>query len=65
MTRASLDRERWLEALVELTDRGQGDTKAAKMLGALLAWPGPCTCECNQTVSCGGCGHAGCGRRRP
>lgn len=24
---------------------------------------GPCTCECNRGGFCGGCGHAGCGRR--
>lgn len=24
---------------------------------------GPCPCECNRGGFCGGCGHAGCGRR--
>ena len=24
---------------------------------------GPCPCECNSGGFCGGCGHAGCGRR--
>jgi hypothetical protein len=24
---------------------------------------GPCTCECATGGFCGGCGHAGCGRR--
>ncbi len=24
---------------------------------------GPCPCECNRGEFCGGCGHAGCGRR--
>jgi hypothetical protein len=28
-------------------------------------WPGPCPCECNSGGFCGGCGHAGCGGRRP
>ncbi|MEU8195317.1 hypothetical protein AB0C10_16200 [Microbispora amethystogenes] len=28
------------------------------------AWPGPCGCECSSGGFCGGCGHAGCGRRR-
>jgi hypothetical protein len=23
----------------------------------------PCPCECNSGGFCGGCGHAGCGRR--
>jgi hypothetical protein len=23
----------------------------------------PCPCECNRGSFCGGCGHAGCGRR--
>lgn len=25
--------------------------------------PGPCPCPCNSGGFCGGCGHAGCGRR--
>ena len=25
--------------------------------------PGPCPCACNSGGYCGGCGHAGCGRR--
>lgn len=31
--------------------------------GRAAAWPGPCTCECQHGGFCGGCGHAGCGRR--
>lgn len=27
------------------------------------AKPGPCGCECCRGEFCGGCGHAGCGRR--
>jgi hypothetical protein len=35
----------------------------AEALAAHMAEVGPCPCECNRGGFCGGCGHAGCGRR--
>ncbi len=37
--------------------------KAAEVRGAERRPVGPCECECNRGGFCGGCGHAGCGRR--
>ncbi len=34
--------------------------------GSVQVWAcgvAPCPCECNRGEFCGGCGHAGCGRR--
>lgn len=42
-----------------LEGRGKAETPSERV----RRWVGPCSCECNSGGFCGGCGHAGCGRR--
>ncbi len=61
---------RHLAGLVYLSLDGQVDVDVPLPIQVAAHWPepattpGPCPCVCNTLDQpCGGCGHAGCGRR--
>jgi len=59
MTETMLDRE-----VIEAYWRGRID-EFDRQQTRLPRPVRPCPCACNQGGFCGGCGHAGCGGRRP
>jgi hypothetical protein len=54
--------------VLDVIDAIEGDAVLVVVASTLVTAPapshvGPCPCECNYGGFCGGCGHAGCGRR--